>query len=180
MVKARRIKRTRLHRFVALKFLPQELAQDPQALARFQREAQAAGVGVEATAGVSAEHLTSPGTALGTVAYMSPEQVRAKELDSRTDLFSFGVVLYEMATGTLPFRGESSGVIFDGIMNRTPLPPLRLNPDLPPKLEDIINRAMEKDRELRYQGAKEMRSELLRLKHDTETGRVTEASSGAF
>ena len=143
------------------------------------RIVETAGVEVEATAGVSAEHLTSPGTALGTVAYMSPEQVRAKELDARTDLFSFGVVLYEMATGTLPFRGESSGVIFDGIMNRAPLPPLRLNPDLPPKLEDVINRALEKDRELRYQGAKEMRAELLRLKRDTETGRVTVASSGA-
>jgi len=109
---------------------------------------------------------------------MSPEQVRAKELDARTDLFSFGVVLYEMATGTLPFRGESSGIIFDGIMNRAPLPPLRLNPDLPPKLEDIINRALEKDRELRYQHASDMRSELLRLKRDTETGRVAVASSG--
>ena len=142
------------------------------------RIVETAGVGVEATAGVSAEHLTSPGTALGTVAYMSPEQVRAKELDARTDLFSFGVVLYEMATGTLPFRGESSGVIFDGIMNRAPLPPLRLNPDLPPKLEDVINRALEKDRELRYQDAADMKSELLRLKRDTETGRVGVASSG--
>jgi eukaryotic-like serine/threonine-protein kinase len=130
------------------------------------------------TGSVDADHLTSPGTMLGTVAYMSPEQVRAKELDARSDLFSFGAVLYEMTTGDLPFHGESSAMICEAIVNRAPVAVVRLNHDVPPKLEDIINKALEKDRDLRYQHASEMRSDLQRLKRDSEMGRAMAASSG--
>jgi eukaryotic-like serine/threonine-protein kinase len=137
---------------------------------------QMASAGTE-TGSIGEQHLTSPGAAMGTVAYMSPEQVRAKELDARTDLFSFGAVLYEMATGTMPFRGETSTVIGEAILNRAPVPAIRLNPDLPPKLEDVINKCLEKDRNLRYQHASDIRTDLQRLKRDTETSRVSAATS---
>src|SRR5580693_4444954 len=224
---------TELGRFVALKFLPEDVARDPQALERFRREARAASalnhpnIGTiyeiaqhdghpfivmeflegatlkhriagrplvldfglakvslagsaigERTATLAADsvHLTSPGTALGTVLYMSPEQVLGKELDPRSDLFSFSGVLYEMATGVLPFRGDSTGAIFDEILHKDPVDPVRLNTAIPPELAQLIHKGMEKDRDLRYQSAAEMRADLKRLKRDTSSNRVNVAS----
>ncbi|NDQ55977.1 MAG: protein kinase [Acidipila sp.] len=148
-------------------------------LAKMETQPQSPGAASLATMDTPQDHLTSPGAVIGTVVYMSPEQVRGLELDTRTDLFSFGAVLYEMATGLPPFRGDTTGVIFDSILNRAPSPANRLNPELPAKLEEIINKALEKDRNLRYQSASDLRGDLLRLKRDSDSGRVSASNAAS-